>query len=207
MANKTYEHCVQKRKVQSILFKLIGFFNGIATVLIGPTPTVYIEMLRKLGVSMIVGYENDKETNIQMEGNHRDINIVRDDIFNATPSSFMDIDTVRTVKYENYLLKHLFNEQKREINHSKKIFMFTVALRMSSVEEVKNFLSELLKDTIVELDPRVNLNEDTGEPIMWQYFFTTLNSSPYTITTISYKGEDKNLQNKGSRMLTVLIQY
>ena len=207
---RMYTNAVQKRKVQKLFIdSIVGTtkgFESIATVLIGATPSAYITLLRNMGAVMIIGYEKDKNTIIDISKNERDINIVRDDIFYASPTTFMDIDLVRTVKTENYLLKHLFEAQKYQVRGHKKVFMFTVALRQSSPTEVMSFLSEMLRQEVVSVDKKIDISEEK-EPVIWKYNFITLDSSPYQIEAYSYKSDDKNGGNRGSRMMSVSIQY
>jgi hypothetical protein len=201
---KTYEKSVSKRLVQKLLYNHIS--NGIqdAVVLLGPTPDNYLEILTSvLGNGHIYNYEKDINTNINISKPIDNlITTSYQDVFYVTPKSLMDIDLINTYKSDGYLIKHLFAEQQRVCSQCfMNYFLFTVSMRgIPEKENLVHFLSELLQDN-VSLKDYVNMPNFIKE-----YHFKATNRR-YDIFAYGYRGEDKNDQNRGSRMMSVLIKY
>lgn len=110
-----------------------------------------------------------------------------DNIYKAKAQRFIDLDFKRTIKKEKDIITSLFQKQKK-IKRGKKVFMFTVCLRQSSIQEIQDFLSELFNAQlkIENCDTRYN-----------KKVIHTLRK--YTVNVYTYKD--------GAPMLSCVISY
>lgn len=189
---KTYENVVAKRIVQDRLFNQVGSFPSSAVALLGPNPKPYLKRLRKvIGTHRTIhNYELNPQT---FQEHHTNIKTTVGDVFYATPQRFMDLDLMRTYKTEGYLLRHLFEQQKVKFPE-RKVFMFTLSMRGTKIDDIRNFLSELLQSTVKVGKEKESIIK--GRNIFKYKFFT---EKRYSIEAYTYKDT--------SRMISILVNY
>lgn len=197
---KTYEFCAKKRKVQELLWSEIGYYPSHVVALLGPiSPATeeYIQLIKRVsGEGDIFSYEKDSQVEQKLGINKNGIYIIKKDVFYAESRKIMDLDLMRTILSEEYLLKHLFENQKEKFQYDKKFFMFTICTRgLYGLVSVQEFLNNLLNVPIDYTGVKENLHGELKG--IRKYNFIA--SSRYKISAYGYRDT--------TNMLSVLIQY
>lgn len=192
---KLYDKGNRKRLVQKLLYDEIDFSSPMVALL-GPTPKPYIEIISKeLRVEEIFNYEKGNTLNEYRGNTDIKIHNINKDVFYAKPEPIMDLDLMRTVISEDYLLRHLFHEQQKNFIEDKKAFILTLSIRGTTMDNITEFLSNLLQSTISRKKNKMNCQGDYRG--IHEYTFFT--EKKYQLKAFSYFDT--------SRMISILIQY
>lgn len=151
-----------KRYIQNLIFSNINIVSS-ALVLGGPNFKEYIsfinEKVTKNEDCKIDSYEIDNNSLNNQIQHYRNFNKklaekVRINFGNiklAKAERFIDLDLMGNICTQNHIIKRLFNKQNKIQTDYNKVFMFTVSMRQSTLQDTLDFIKKLLslKDLII----------------------------------------------------------
>jgi hypothetical protein len=198
----TYENSVNKRYIQQKILDQCAGIKSNALVLAGPNAAEYLELLTKyIGTSKskIYSYENNfavyaKQLQLYYSDNkYRNVIFRNENIINADPQRYIDLDLMCQLRNAKNTLIKLFNRQQEEFGHidKRKVFNFSISSLYRSPEELIPFIEHLLTLRIKRYEI---IDFFKGK----EYLLFTDNSK-YQVRVYSYWDT--------SLMLNVLIQY